>query len=81
MLLRRPKTFGNMPSSAAALADWPTSSIQPPSEPTDLSTAQMLITMAAIGPMAMRATSANGACEFCSSAAGMMPMITVELSM
>ena len=70
-----------MPSSAAALADCPTSSIQPPSEPTDFSTAQMLMTMAAGAPMAMRATSANGACEFCSCAAGMMPMITEELSM
>src|SRR6185295_13086468 len=76
-----PKTLGNMPSSAAALADWPTGSIQPPSEPTDFSTAQTLMTMAAGAPMAMRATSANGACDSASCAAGMMPMITVELSM
>jgi len=43
--------------------------------------AQMLMTMAAGAPIAMRATSANGACDSCNCAAGMMPMITVELSM
>src|SRR5690349_14627716 len=46
-LLSLPNTLGNMPSSAAALADWPTSRIQPPTEPTDFDAAQMLITMAA----------------------------------
>ena len=69
-----------MPSSAAALADCPTSSIQPPSEPTDLSTAQSAtITMPGV-PIASRAASANGACDVCSSSLGRMPMITVELS-
>ena len=41
--LMRAKICGNMPSSAAALPDWPTSSIQPPSDPTDFSTAQTLM--------------------------------------
>src|ERR1044072_912688 len=57
LLFSLPNSLGNMPSSAAAFADWPTSSIQPPSEPMDLSTAQMLITIAAAGPIAMRERS------------------------
>ena len=69
-----------MPSSAAAFADWPTSSIQPPSEPTDFSTAQTLMMIAPGAPIASRAASANGACEVRSSSFGRMPMMTDELS-
>ena len=50
LAFNRAKTRGNMPSSAAALADWPTSSIQPPSDPTDFRTAHTLITIAPVVP-------------------------------
>ena len=69
-----------MPSSAAALLDCPTSSIQPPSDPTDFRTAQMAMMIAPHSPTAMRAASANGACEVRSSSFGSRPMMTVELS-
>ena len=68
--LMRAKICGNMPSSAAALPDWPTSNIQPPSDPTDFSTAHTLMITAPQVPIVMRAASANGACEFCSSSFG-----------
>ena len=41
------------------LADWPTSSIQPPSEPTDFRTAHTLMMIAPVAPIA----SARGFCE------------------
>jgi hypothetical protein len=79
--LTRPNTAGNIPSSAAAFADWPTSSIHPPSEPTDLRIAQSATTTIPDVPIASRAASAKGACDVRSSAFGMIPMITVELRM
>ena len=79
--LTRPNTDGNMPSAAAAFADCPTSSIQPPSEPTDLRIAQTATTAMPHVPITSRAASANGACDVWSCAFGMMPMITVELRM
>ena len=59
--LMRAKICGNMPSSDAALPDWPTSNIQPPSDPTDFNTAQTLMITAPQVPTARRAASANGA--------------------
>ena len=59
--LTRPNTAGNMPSDAAALADWPTSIIHPPSDPTDLRIAQSATITTPGVPNAIRAASANGA--------------------
>ena len=70
-----------MPSSAAALADCPTSNIQPPSDPIDFRTAHTLMTITPGVPSASRAASAKGAWDVRSSSFGRMPMMTVELSM
>ena len=70
---------GNMPSSAAALADWPTSSIQPPSVPNDFRTAHTLMTIAAAVPSASaRRVGERRVRTLRSSSFGSMPMMTVR---
>src|SRR6266576_1830014 len=78
-LFIRPKTLGNMPSSAAALADCPTSNIHPPRAPSDLRIAHTPMITIPVVPTAIRAASAKGAWEDLSSAFGTIPIITVQL--
>jgi len=78
--LTRANTLANKPSSAAAFAVWPTSSVQPASEPRQPSAAHSATAFAAVSPSARRAASANGALDASSALFGIIPMITVELS-
>lgn len=77
--LVRAKTLPNKPSSAAALALCPTSSVQPASEPSQPKAAQIATPLPAISPKASLAASAKGADEFASAWFGIMPIITEEL--
>ena len=77
--LTRAKTLPNRPSSAAALAVCPTSSVQPPSEPRQPTAAQRATMLPATGPSAMETASEKGAEEAISSLLGMMPIIADEL--
>ena len=74
------KMPGNSPSSAAALADCPTSSVQPASDPRQPTAAHSATRPPAISPSASRAASAKGAEDTTSSALGIIPMMTDELS-
>ena len=74
------KTFWNRPSSAAALALWPTSRVQPAREPRQPTAAHSATMLAAVSPRASRAASAKGAEETINALLGIMPMITEELS-
>ena len=53
----RANTPANSPSSAAAFAVWPTSSVHPASEPRQPSAAQIATAFAAVSPSARRAAS------------------------
>jgi hypothetical protein len=55
--LSRANTDGHVPSSAAALDDWPNSSFQPPSDPTDLRIAHRAKSTMPDVPKAMRAAT------------------------
>src|SRR5213595_77793 len=76
-LLTLEKIAGKRPSSAAALADWPTTSVQPPSEPRQPAAAQKDTIAPPIGPTAMVTASANGAEDATSSLLGIIPMMAL----